>query len=175
MNHSPRVWIGTLALLAGLTGGALAQTAPVQAPPCDARPECRQLDFWVGEWTVTDHGREIASSSIQRIVGDCVVFENYAQPDGYSGKSLNFFDGVLGKWRQTWVDALGNVSEFTGEYRDHAMHFEGETNLLSGKKVLRRMTLTDLGGDRVRQYSERSSDGGKTWDVAYDYLYVRRK
>jgi len=159
----------------------LAQTQPAPAPPaqrpnpCPTKPEYKQFDFWVGEWDVTDKGEKIATSSIQRIVNDCIIFENYFQADGYTGKSFSFFDGTLGKWRQTWVDSAGNVGEFVGEYKEHAMRFEGETHRANGQKILRRMTLFNLGADRVRQYSERSLDGGKTWDANYDFIYLRRK
>ena len=143
--------------------------------PCESLPAYRQFDFWVGEWEVTAQGRKVADSSIQRLVGGCVIFENYSQPDGYQGKSFNFFDAHLGKWRQTWVDAAGNVSEFVGEYRDGAMRYEGETHRQGGAKVLRRMTVSPLDPNRVRQYSEHSTDGGKTWAVAYDFVYRRKK
>jgi tetratricopeptide (TPR) repeat protein len=143
--------------------------------PCRSQPQHKQFDYWVGEWSVTSQGAKVADSSIQRIVGGCVIYENYSQANGYTGKSFNFFDSALKKWRQTWVDAAGNVSEFTGEFRDGAMHYEGEAHLKDGTRVQRRMTVHDLGPDRVRQYSERSTDGGKTWAVAYDFVYERKK
>jgi hypothetical protein len=190
--------VSALALLTGIltTAAAIAQTPPTgtpatptppatpqtppatpQAPPpspCPTQPEYRQLDFWVGEWDVTDHGTKIAESSIQRIVDQCIIFENYTEPPSYTGKSFNFYDATLKKWRQTWVDSQGNVSEFTGEFRDGAMHLEGESHRANGRRVLRKMVLTPLEGGRVRQYSERSLDEGKTWGVAYDYVYVPR-
>jgi hypothetical protein len=153
---------------------SVAQSATPQSP-CPAKVEYRQFDFWLGEWDVTDNGQKIATSSIQNILGGCVVFENYSQADGYTGKSFNFYDAGLGQWRQTWVDAFGNVSEFAGEFREGAMRYEGESHRSNGLKVLRKMILTKLDADHVRQYSERSLDGGKTWTVAYDYLYTRRK
>jgi L-ascorbate metabolism protein UlaG (beta-lactamase superfamily) len=164
-----RLWLAPLLLWAA---GAWAQTAT--RTPCESIPQYKQFDFWIGEWDVTAEGRKVADSSIQRIVGGCVIYENYEQPDGYLGKSFNFFDAHLGKWRQTWVDAGGNMSEFAGEYKDGAMRYEGETHRQSGAKVMRRMIVYDLGPDRVRQYSELSTDGGKTWGVAYDFIYVRK-
>jgi hypothetical protein len=158
----------------GLAIGALLASAPAMASPCDSLPEYRQFDFWVGEWDVTDHGKKIAESSIQRIVGQCIIFENYSEPPDYAGKSFNFYDASLRKWRQTWVDSNGGVSEFTGGFQDGAMRLEGETHRANGKRVLRRMVLSPLERGRVRQYSERSLDEGKTWGVAYDYVYVPR-
>jgi hypothetical protein len=173
------VWLLVLTTLGAAHSLAQTQTTPAApAPrpsPCPVKPEYKQFDFWMGEWDVTDKGQKIATSSIQRIVGDCIIFENYFQLDGYTGKSFSFFDATLGKWRQTWVDSSGNVGEFLGEYRENAMRYEGETHRSDGQKILRRMTLFNLGADRVRQYSERSLDGGKTWAAGYDFIYIRRK
>jgi hypothetical protein len=154
---------------------ALSQS-PVPAPtqPCPAKAEYRQLDFWLGEWSVLDRGKEIARSTIRKMTGGCVILETYVQPDGYTGRSINFFDPTLRKWRQTWVDSAANVSEFVGEYRETAMRFEGESHRSGGETVLRRMTLFDLGNGDVRQFSERSVDGGGSWSTGYDFLYVKR-
>lgn len=149
--------------------------APDPATLCETRPENRQLDFWIGEWDVLADGQKVAQSSIQRFAGSCSVLESYAQPDGYSGKSINFYDATLRKWRQTWVDKAGTVSEFSGSLRDGAMELEGETHARSGTVVLRRMTVRPLAVDRVRQSSERSLDSGRTWQKAYDFEYVRKK
>ncbi len=147
---------------------------PRPPAPCD-QPQFREFDFWVGEWDVTSDGKKIAESSIRKIVGGCVIFENYTDPRGFSGKSFNFYDSTLKKWRQTWVDSGGNVSEFSGEYKDGAMHYEGESHRRDGRRILRRMIVSNLGADRVRQYSENSVDGGKIWRTSYDFLYLRKK
>ncbi len=153
-----------------------AQTGPTEpATSASAHeltsPSPRDFDFWVGEWEVFAEGKKVGQSRIERIVDGHVIFENYAQADGYHGKSLNFYDGVLRRWRQTWVDSRGNVGEFSGVFRDGAMRFEGETHFTDGRKILRRLSLFDLGKAGVRQYSERSADGGATWQIAYDFLY----
>jgi hypothetical protein len=178
-----RLVVGALLVCAfGLTGRAAAQTAtPRKGHVCADAPEYRQFDFWVGEWEVRNSagqqgaGESVASSSVQRIIDRCVVYENYTEGDEFLGKSFNFYDAALRKWRQTWVDNTGRVSEFVGEYREGAMRFEGETHLPDGRKVLRHMTLFNLGADRVRQLSEASTDGGKTWRVTYDFTYLRKK
>ncbi|MBX7150898.1 hypothetical protein K1X84_04620 [bacterium] len=139
----------------------------------EVKPQ-RQFDFWIGEWEVTDSEQVIATSVEQFLVDSSIIMENYSQSDGYTGKSINFYDRYLKKWRQTWVDHVGNVSEFIGEYRDGAMVFEGETHRASGKKILRKMIFYNLGPDKVRQYSEMSLDNGKNWQIAYDFIYIRK-
>lgn len=141
--------------------------------PCKYEPKCRQFDFWIGEWDVTAKGQTVSTSSIQLILGNCVIFENYTNGP-YIGKSFNFYDAVLGKWRQTWVDRTGGVIEFAGEFKDGSMRFEGEGHQINGTKSLQRMTFTPLEKDKVRQLGETSTDGGKTWTVSYDFIYVRK-
>jgi len=144
--------------------------------PCEYDERARQFDFWVGEWDVfTQQGQRAGSNSVQKIEGGCIILENWTGGLGGTGKSINFFDHHLGKWRQTWVGSNGGVSEFAGEFKEGAMLFEGESHSPSGQKVLRRLTFTKLDADRVRQFSEQTTDGGKTWTVSYDFVYKRRK
>lgn len=140
------------------------------SPPC-AGPRFREFDFWLGEWQVTSGGQPVATSSIETILGGCVILETYVDPSGYSGKSFNFYDTHLDRWRQTWVDIAGNVSEFSGIVRDGSMNYQGETHR-EGKRILRKMTVSKERPDCVRQYSEQSADGGRTWTVAYDFIYL---
>lgn len=148
--------------------------------PCTTWPESRQLDFWVGAWEVRvsegrpNAGALVGTSHEEKVEGGCVLVETYAQPDGFSGRSLNFYDAALGLWRQTWADGTGGVTELAGTYRDGAMRLQGESHTASGARVLRRMTLAPLAGGRVRQTSESSYDDGATWSPAYDYTYTRR-
>jgi len=143
--------------------------------PCTVSPEFRQLDFWIGEWEVQSNGQPAGSSSVQLILGDCVIFENWTGVRGVTGKSFNIYDSVRGKWKQTWVSDRGVITEFVGEFKDNKMEYLTEVIGADGNKRLRRMTLFNLGPDRVRQFSEGSMDGGKTWNVEYDFVYIRRK
>lgn len=177
--------VGILALVT-LAGPRLVQAqappaavAPASSqllalPSCGQRTEHHQLDFWLGEWDVFDAGQLIARSSIQRLARSCALQETYLQADGYSGQSVNFYDATLRKWRQTWVDQIGTVAEFTGEAVDGGMTLIGETHTVTGRVILRRMRLAPVGDDQVRQSSQRSDDGGATWHKAYDYQYRRR-
>jgi len=144
--------------------------------PCLYQSEHKQFDFWIGEWNVQNpQGQQVGTSSIQRIEDGCVILENWTGAQGGTGRSLNFYDSSLGKWRQTWADSSGGVSEFAGVYKDNAMRFEGESHAPSGAKTIRRLTFFNLGPDRVRQFSEASYDDGKSWTVDYDFTYLRRQ
>jgi len=74
--------------------------------PCKARPEFRQFDFWVGEWMPQNaQGVTVGTSSIQLILGSCIIFENWETPVS-AGKSFNLYDTRDGKWHQTWVSRV---------------------------------------------------------------------
>jgi hypothetical protein len=44
-----------------------------------------------------------------------------------------------------------------------------------GPALKRRLRFYNLGADTVRQFSEGSTDDGKTWTVEYDFTYNREK
>jgi len=137
--------------------------------------ENQQFDFWLGEWDVFSEDNCIAYSRIEKIVGRHIILENYEQEDSYIGKSLNYYDHYLNKWRQNWVDSVGTVGDFTGECKDDIMRFEGESHLRDGRKIIRLMIISRINENEVRQYSEKSDDDGQSWKVAYDFMYRRKQ
>lgn len=143
------------------------------ANPCRNRPEFRQFDFWVGEWLPQNaQGVTVGTSSIQLILKDCVIFENWNTPVS-AGKSFSLFDAKIGKWRQTWVDGSGNITNFFGGLEGGKMVLTAEVEN-NGTKGLQRMTFTKLEDGSVRQHGEGSTDNGKTWTTSYDFKYVRK-
>lgn len=170
----------SLAAAAFLAGAAHAQTAPAPAAPpapagCTA-PEQRQLDFWVGEWRVfqKSDGLEIASSSITRIANGCGINEHYSSPKApggpYEGLSYSAFNARDGKWHQFYVDSNGNATWFTGQMEgaELALYAPGRNG------AQQRMSYTANTDGSVEQVGVVSTDGGKTWQPGYDYVYRRR-
>ncbi|HKO54528.1 MAG TPA: hypothetical protein VJ276_01545 [Thermoanaerobaculia bacterium] len=143
--------------------------------PCAAAPEFRQFDYWLGEWDVQSNGQKIARSSIQLILDDCVVFENYATIDGrYAGKSFSVWNAPRRQWEQRYVDTTGAFHEWIGALEGDHLVFTWRYEL-NGVKTLQKMTYVKEGPDQVRQKIDVSTDDGKTWNGSYDGLYVRRK
>ena len=144
--------------------------------PCKYTPEYKQFDFWVGEWTVKQTGADqvVGSSSIQKILDDCVVLENWTGGRGNTGKSFNIYDSNTKKWEQYWVDSNGGRIFFSGHLNGTTMDYFADTDE-SGKKATRHLQFFNVGPDEVRQFSQRSEDGGKTWSVEYDFTYYRKK
>jgi hypothetical protein len=171
-----------LILFCALQPHARAQTAapPQQGAnrpqsPCVDRAESRQFDFFVGEWDAyAPQGRKAGASVIERIADGCGILENWTGALGGTGKSINFYDPRAGKWFQYWIGADGNPQRFSGIYKDGALRFEGEPFTQNGKRFITRLTFFDVDANTVRQLSEQSDDGGKTWAINYDFKYVRR-
>jgi hypothetical protein len=154
-------------------------TAPLaaQAAPACARGEHRQFDFWVGEWNVTlPNGRAAGTNNIQSINAGCGLREEWKGAGGSTGTSLNAFDPASGRWHQTWIGSDGSFLLLDGGLRDGTMELSGVTTGADGTQTLHRIRWTPLGGTpaAVRQLWESSTDGGKTWAVAFDGKYERR-
>ena len=144
--------------------------------PCKASPEFRQFDFWIGDWDVkSTQGQAAGSSSIQLILGQCILLENWTG-NASSGKSFNIFDAKDKKWHQTWVDDRGTFTHYVGGFEDGKMVLVADT-VIGGKKTMARMTFSKMPNGDVRQLGENSTDDGKTWGPApsFDLIYSRKK
>jgi hypothetical protein len=146
------------------------------AHPCAHLPEYRQLDFWIGEWDVVNtQGQSPAgTSSIQLILDQCVILENWT--GGGTGKSFNHYDTRLKKWIQDWVDSQSTSVHFEGSAdKDGIMHYYADDLDPQNRPIKRHLQFVPIDKDHVRQFSQASSDGGKTWSPQYDFTYIRKK
>ncbi|HEX9829334.1 MAG TPA: hypothetical protein VGB10_03905 [Bacteroidota bacterium] len=144
--------------------------------PCKDSPEFRQFDFWIGEWEVRNpNGVKVGESSIQLIIGDCVIFENWTGAGGGTGKSFNVYNAATKQWQQFWVGSGGGVLELSGTYHDNKMEYTGESIQKDGKRIQNRLIFFNNPDKTVRQLWEQSTDGGKQWTVAFDGMYVRKQ
>jgi hypothetical protein len=150
--------------------------------PCRTSPKAHEFDFWIGQWDVTQfnqaplpHGPGTGFNDVHPILEGCVLLENWAGSGGGTGKSFNWYDTNLGKWRQAWMGDGGGPLDYVGEYKDGAMRFEGWTLGPNGMHVLQKLTFYNIAHDTVRQQFEQSADSGKTWSTTFDGRYVRRR
>lgn len=180
-RRSPSRWVVSapirlmLALLASTPSGAKAQSP---APPACAGSEYRVFDFWVGEWDVYNpQGVLVGTNSIQPSLNGCVLHEKYETSVGYAGESFNIYDATRRVWHQSWVDNQGLLLSLEGGLNaDGQMVLEGVTTGADGGETKNRIRWSRLDGlgDRVRQEWMVSTDGGRSWDVAFDGEYRRR-
>jgi len=157
----------------------LVEQAKHNQAPCNYTTENRQFDFWVGDWDVvaSQSGTSQGHSHIARELGNCVIWENWTSLGStYAGKSYNSYNPNMKRWEQFWVDNVGGMIHFYGELKDGVMDFyTDELPQPDGTKLKRHLQFFNLGPDTVRQFSQGSTDGGKTWSVEYDFTYNRAK
>lgn len=153
----------------------LVRKSDLAVNPCKTSPEFRQFDFWMGEWDVKNpQGVPSGASSVQLILGQCIIFENWSGGSGTNGKSFNVYDTNDKKWHQTWVDDKGTFAHYIGGLVDGKMVIVADT-LINGKKALSKMTFSKLPNGDVRQHGENSADDGKTWTTSFDLIYSKKK
>ncbi len=139
------------------------------------------LDFWVGDWVCSGKSRNApgknqwtpteARNSISRTLGDKVIHEQFKM-DGFRGQSWSVFDPAKKRWRQTWVDDSGAYLLFEGGR-------EGDTVVLqtpapkANPKARSRMVFTDIRPASFTWNWEKTTDGGKTWELMWTLGYKR--
>lgn len=150
--------------------------------PCNARPEFRQFDFWLGEWDVLGAaGQKLGTSRIERVLNQCAIFETYTALPGtsaapnYVGQAFHYFDTNTNRWAQFYLDTTGTPFDWVGEFSNGVMKFERKGPYGPSKMMIQqRMTFSPLPEGKVRQLFEQSIDGGKTWSTGFDGTYVKR-
>ena len=170
-----------IALIAGTGRAAASQTpssTPAQIPsPCESDPVRRRFDFWIGEWDVEDSatGKTVGRSAVQPIAGGCGLLENWTALNGFAGKSINAYNPVLRHWQQFWIGYSGFVTEYRdSEWRGDTIEFHADGVDATGHSIQWRLSFNRRSDGSVRQFSEQSADGGKTWTPRYEYLYHRQ-
>jgi hypothetical protein len=164
--------------LAILFAAATAAAAPSAAPPPQpcASAEYRQLDFWIGEWNVfqVSDNTPAGTSRIESVMGGCGIGEHYealrAPGGAYSGTSYSGYDRKDGQWHQMYVDTNGNLAWYSGklEGANMVLHAPGK------KGSLQTMEYRPHADGSVEQIGTISTDGGATWQPAYDYIYRKK-
>lgn len=160
---------------------ALRSRAYLASHPCESLAAARQFDFWLGTWDVYQTANPAVKTGVNVITrqsGGCVLLESWESQGAHSGVSINYFDPTNGKWKQKWAGSGQDIVEFyDGAYSDGAMRFKFDNPNADGTTAVGagRLTFTNLEPGKVRQHAEQTSDGGKTWQTQYDFLYLLRK
>ena len=149
-----------------------------QAPP----PGCVEavhgdFDFWVGEWNVyaPDDGPYQGHNSISKTQGGCLISEHWTGASGSTGESMNFYDPLLGAWRQVWVSAGAFIDYSGGLNADGAMVLNGEIAYPgNGVRAPFRGTWTLQADGSVRQHFQQADAQGD-WSDWFVGIYVRQE
>src|ERR1041385_672989 len=166
-------WLVVFALLAPAAVASAARSpGPTKGSPCD-RPECRQFDFWIGDWDVfgPDGRTVIGRSHIETILDGCVVLENWYGSKGGTGKSFNVWTRSDSLWHQAWVSNTGNQLLLVGSYHDGRMVLEGA----SPPGTQNRITYEPQPNGEMVQRWDVSADGGSSWKMTFLGTYRKKQ
>ena len=155
----------------------VSQSQAKAAAACSGA-EFSQFDFWLGDWDVssTADGVPRGTSHISKEMEGCVIWENWTSKGSpYFGKSYNTYNVNLHRWEQYWVDNAAGTMFFSGNLKGGTMdYWTDEIPQAGGGTLKRHLQFFNVSPTEVRQFSQKSSDGGKTWAVEYDLTYRRR-
>jgi hypothetical protein len=163
-------------LIASPSGGRAALNRPENVSSC-AAPEYHQFDFWVGDWDAFDMDKPnvvVAHNRVDRILGGCVLREDYRGTSGSEGQSFTIYDATRKVWHQTWVTDRGSLLVIEGTFQAGQMIMNGTDRTADGKE--RRVRgVWKVEKDGVRETAVTSLDGGKTWQPWFDMIFRPHK
>jgi|SRR5580704_5129362 hypothetical protein len=174
-------WFKSVLVIAVVGGGfALCPTpalAAVDSAPCSANSVTRQLDYWLGNWTVTYPGTSGSSTSkVYLSLDQCLFIESWDNGKGHLGQNMFAYSPDDKAWYGMFADNQGRVHVFVdGKIASGSAEFNGPSRGSNGETVLNRVKIVGLAPDKVEQTWEKSTDKGGSWTTVFSGEYVRRK
>ena len=154
---------------------ALAQSAAPAPPPCTAA-QYHALDFWLGDWDVTNRAgtKVFGTNHVASEERGCLVHEFWTSKTGATGQSFNFVDDTTLKWVHVWVGE-GTTYRFEGNPVGGNLVLHGDNRIPGTADIVKwEATWSQEPGGLVRKFWRYSKDGGATWTVFLDGWYRRR-
>jgi len=164
-----------LGFIAGFILAGTSAWAAGDAGPCSTNSESRQLDFWVGDWTVTYPGMPgNATSKVSLALDQCLLTETWDGGKGHSGKNMFAYSADDNSWHGMFADNQGRVHMFEGRAAQGSAEFTGPSRAPNGQTVLNRIRVMRVTANKVTQSWEKSTDKGATWVQEFSGEYSRR-
>ncbi len=165
-------------------GSSVASTAPTEGA---------QFAFLIGQWDVTVTPKN--TSLAARIHGapsfrgtwkawkafDGFGIEDELRVTDRSGNpstllhAMRAYDATKGRWTQTLLDVYrGRFTSAEGRWANAEMTMTSTVTDTDGKPALTRARFYDITPTAFKYQSDRSSDGGRTWDSAVLRMDAKR-
>ena len=163
----------------GFLMASIAMVLPVAAHADDAKScasgEHRRLDFWLGNWSVSNNGAGVGKSKVENALDQCLIVENWEGARNHSGENIFAYSPEDHRWYGMFADNEGRIHVFTeGKVSAGVAEFQGTSRSSNGEAVLNRMKIARSGVDKVEETWEKSSDNGANWSVVYHGEYSRK-
>lgn len=152
---------------------------PAFARAADAGPcsgNARQLDFWLGDWSVSAPGSAPnAVSHVSSALDGCLIVESWDGGRGHIGENFMAWSADDQRWHGFFADNKGRVHLFAdGTASADSATFTAPSRDANGATVLNRVTIHRVSADQVEQLWLKSADNGATWTTEFRGLYTRK-
>jgi hypothetical protein len=155
--------------------GATSTLAAADSGPCSTNSDSRQLDFWLGDWTVTFPGASVPSASkVYLELDQCLLIESWDGGKGHSGKNMFGYSSEDKSWHGMFADNQGRVHIFEGKVAAGSAEFLGPSTGPNGQAVLNKIKVARVSPNEIEQTWEKSSDKGATWTMEFRGEYSRK-
>lgn len=170
----------SIALAAGLV---VAMNLVQAVQTAQAAQSADLFDFWLGDWDVSwsnaDGTSGQARNRVAKILDGRVIEEVFEEDPAdpaplLRGRSLSVLHQASGTWKQAWADNQGGFFSFTGGADGDKRFFATELRTDGDKQIGQRMVFYAIEPNRFTWDWERTSDGGRSWALAWRLEYRRR-
>ena len=177
VRNSHRRRLIPILLAIACIGLAAPRAVRAQDPgSCSANAASRQLDFWLGDWTVSYPAMSATSTSKVHLALDkCLVVESWVGGKGQTGENMFAYSPDDKSWHGMFADNEGRVHIFEGKVAQGSAEFSGPSRGPNGEAVLNRIKIVRLSDNNVKQTWEKSKDNGATWSVEFQGDYARKQ
>ena len=153
-----------------MIGSALAAS---NDQPCAGTQETRQLDYWLGNWTMGS-GADKSTSTVTLSLDKCMFVEHWENARGHVTEKMFGYSPEDRNWYGMFADNQGRVHVFVdGKVSPESAEFRGPSKGENGQPVLNRLKITRLAADKLEELWQKSTDNGNTWTTAYRAEYSR--
>ena len=173
-RYAPKLPSLAIARLLIAIGFCLATRAfaATDAQPC-ANPEIRQLDYWLGSWTMGE-GADKSISKVSLSLDKCEFIERWDNGKGHVTEKMFAYSQEEKNWYGMFVDNQGRVHAFLdGKVTSDEAEFRGPSRAANGETVLNRLKIIRVATDKLAEIWEKSTDNGAHWTTAYRADYSR--
>ena len=147
------------------------------AASCTSSAEGRQLDYWLGDWSVASPGMAgKGHSTVHLSLDKCLMIESWASDtSNHNGENALAYNAEDKGWYGLFVDNHGRVHMMKGMVTKGLAAFQGPGRDENGGEVLKRVKVVLVNPDNVEQIWEKSMDNGASWTTEFKMEYVRKK
>ena len=171
-----------IAAILGVTFAMMVSTVYAQttsAPKVSA--EMKYYDFWPGTWALIVNGKidkKASSFHVSHGIHDAAFDEEWRlvneKGEVLVSRGMRAWDQANSRWMFAWVSANALFQVWEGRKFGDDWYIVREFEA-DGRKFLSRQAILPAGPDRIVWVSERSNDGGKTWEPRFRQEFGRVK